>query len=211
MNSGIQVDYKYFISGLANFLEKMCSLLLDTGNIVAFDFEGSNHGGCRDWSQGAVVYQCLGLSQMMLSDIQFGGGTDARFLFCSGDSLYLACLPEAQPDAHRAMRNYLDGGMEDPHFLLIRDDGVVPLIDQSWSGLVQGERLFSVQHPRNMAICLSYIKKGSILVRGLSTAELIRLYQLLLLMDETLVPMIKGGDVLPFARVASCVIYTSVL
>ena len=47
--------------------------------------------------------------QVMLADMQFGRGTDGRFLFRLGDSLDSACLPETEPDVQRALTHYLDG------------------------------------------------------------------------------------------------------
>ena len=63
MNSCIEGDYKYFISGSVKFLDRVCSFLPNTGNVVAsfkFDFEGLSQGVRKEWATGAVVCQHLG-------------------------------------------------------------------------------------------------------------------------------------------------------
>ena len=54
----------------------------------------------------------LGLSPMTMTDMQFSGGTNAKFLFGFGGALGSPQPLEAQPDIQRFLRHYLDRGVE---------------------------------------------------------------------------------------------------
>ena len=54
----------------------------------------------------------IGLSQVTLAHIQFGGGTDAIFPFGFIYSLGEARLLEAQRDVQHSLMHYLDGSTE---------------------------------------------------------------------------------------------------
>ena len=61
------------------------------------NFEDSSRVGRRQWSLAVTLCETFGLSLVAMADMQFGGGTDAMFIFGFGDSLSLPCsvCPEA--------------------------------------------------------------------------------------------------------------------
>ena len=50
----------------------------------------------------------LGLSPVTMTDMQFGGGTNSKFLFGFGSDLDAPNLPKAQLDTQLSLRQYLD-------------------------------------------------------------------------------------------------------
>jgi hypothetical protein len=53
----------------------------------------------------------LSLFPVTMRDMQFGGATNASFLFGFGNNLEYHILPKPQPDIQRSLLHYLDGGV----------------------------------------------------------------------------------------------------
>ena len=127
---------------------------------------------------------------MTMTDMQFGGGTNAKFLFGFGGALGSPHLPEAQPDIQHSLWHYLDGGVEG-NFPSITPSAV-PFIANppqkpiKQSSSLQQEGLFNVQQLWSKVLCPLYFKKDYLVIRPLSIGELLCLYQLLLAIDATL-------------------------
>ena len=152
---------------------------------------------------------------MTMTDIQFGGGTNAKFLFGFGGALGSLHLPEAQPDIKRSLWHYSDGGVEiwfpSVSWLVVPFTTNPPQKPIKQSGFLQGEELFNVQQPQSKVLCPLYFKKDHLVIRLLSIGKLLRLYQLPLAMNTTLSPILKLSVGVSFACAASCVMFTSVL
>ena len=73
------------------------------------------------------------------------------------------------------------------------------------------EGLLSKQGPRSGTICLSCFFKDRMVIRQLSKGELVHMYQLPFSKDASMSDAFKVMDVVPFAPLASCVIFTSVM
>ena len=62
------------------------------------NFEDKSRLGRLQWSLSVNMCETLGLSPVTMVDMQFGGGTDARFLFEFGGFLSSPHLLKAQAD-----------------------------------------------------------------------------------------------------------------
>ena len=221
----IKGDNNFVISGSVAFIRRVCAYkhVNVSRVIVCFeqDFQKDGISGKFQWSEAKAMCDTLSLFPVTMRDMQFGGATNASFLFGFGNNLEYHNLPKPQPDIQRSLLHYLDGGVAG-HFPSIPLSEVPIIMDpprtpikHKWGPLHEGclrqEGLFNVQRPRSKILCPSYFNKNRLVIRQLSTGELLRLYQLPLAMDATLSPTIGAHDEVPFARAASCVIFTSVL
>ena len=97
-HSCIEGGCTFMVSGSVAFVKKVCSQLPDIEKVIAcfgVNFENSTGSRCHFWPQAMRLCDMLGISQVTLTDMQFGGGTNDRFLFGFGSSLGETCLPEA--------------------------------------------------------------------------------------------------------------------
>ena len=150
------------ISGSVSLMKKVCAQLSDTEKVIVwFEVNFKNHK--QQASSLASDHKIVWYAWTFPTDtdyIQFGGGTDARFLFGFGSSLGVTWLPEAQHYVQRSLTHYLDGGTEG-HFSSIGKNEVDPILNPLQSvilqdGLMRIEGVFSMQWPRLRITCPSY-------------------------------------------------------
>ena len=158
-------DHTYVISGSVAFIETMCSHEnVDNTKVIACfeqNIEQDGMVGRAQWNVAWKLCSTFSLSPVTMRDMQFGGATNARFLFGFGGSFDSSHLPTAHPDIQRSLRHFLDGGIEGcfPSVLLSEVPIIAhpPWVPIKHVGVLQQEGLFNVQRPRSKVLCAAQL------------------------------------------------------
>ena len=95
-------DNTFVISGSVAFIRRVCAYKhVNTNRVIACfkqNFKKNGKSGKFQWSDAKAMCDTLSLSPVTMRDMQFGGGTNASFLFGFGNDLDSPHLPRPQPD-----------------------------------------------------------------------------------------------------------------
>jgi hypothetical protein len=209
----------FVVSGTSEFIRGVLSSLPSEGvertiASVEFPLRGTSRGvvtSCR--FQGRAVLVDFGLRPVDFWDRTCGGATDAIHTFGFGTRLRSAVFPVPEPGLALCLRHFIDGGtlLVSPRMVLRTS---VPTLDSvarvRWHGnILLSGGLFPCQYPWALVYCPCYRSPAKLVVRALTSLEMLRLYQLPLSMDASLAGLDPELP-LPYEDLAPPGLFTSV-
>ena len=220
----------YLVSGSLTFVLKLASWLGDVGlswSIVSIEFPRRNisrsvRGSNRSKSKRFCIEH--GLQHAVFADQDYGGATDAVFIFGFGSAITPIPLPELGLPV--CVWHFLNGGVDTdgmmvkiiPRSMVMVDD----ILKRSvlWDkDIVRPEGLFPTTNPSAKVYCPAHHLPHSWVVRSLTLPELLGVYQLPASMGEVFERMngvsytSRRGDhqlLLPFENASSPSILASI-
>ncbi len=209
------------VSGTSAFIRGVLSLLPSEGvhrtiASVEFPLRGTLRNVVKSLRfQGRALLVEFGLRPVDFWDRSCGGATDAIHTVGCGTGLRSGVLPVPEPGLALCLRHFIDGGtaLDFPRTVLRTS---VPTLDSiaqvRWhDNILLSGGLFPCQHPRALVYCLCYrLPPEKLVIRALTSHEMLRLYQLPLSMDA-LLAVLHPGSPLPYEDLAPPGLFTSVL
>jgi len=162
------------------------------------------------------MLRSLGLRPVFFLDADNGGATDACHVFGFGHDLCSSILPASDYGLARTLRHFLDGGTEGRSLnsQTVLKSTIPELLDPPrkvlWhDDVVLAAGLFPCLVPGARVYCPSHFCPTKWIARPLSTVELLRLYQLPLLLDAWLGGL-EPAKGLPFKDLPAPDLFTSI-
>jgi hypothetical protein len=198
----------FLVSSSLNFFEYALGLVGSVGPMIALVFLPLQGTTPKEHRKHRLVAQALlwrcGLHMAFFLDSNNGGAMDVCHFFGFGPGLCSDTIPVSLGGLLLVLRHFLDGGTKGyvPVSTLVSRSLVPALDDPSrqvlWHlDIIQSEGLFPCGHPCSLVYCPSYFFLNKWVARPLAIPELLRLYQLPLLMDAVL-RALEPDKVLPF-------------
>ena len=218
----------YLVSGSVHFVDKLRSWFGELGlqrSIISLEIHrrGSSRSEIRSARiAGSRLLQDLHLREVSFVDNECGGATDVTHDFGFGRNIGSLVLPRPEVGLPLCVRHFLDGGanISGMSTSYTPRSSVPPITNPRravlwYDKVLRPEGLFPSQNPNARVYCPKYDAPNAWVVRNLTCAELLRLYQLPLSLDHDFAKtqydfQARSQDwVPPFENSPSSVILTS--
>ena len=179
----------YLVSGSLTFVLKLTSWLGDLGlsrSIISIEFPRrgiSRSVRCSNRSMSKRFCADHGLHHAVFADQDYGGATDAVFIFAFGSAI--TPIPQPEVGMPVCVRHFLNGGVDTEGMMIkiiprsmVRNDDI-PKRGVLWDkDIVRPEGLFPTINPGAKVYCPAHHLPHSWIVRSLTLSELLGVYQL---------------------------------
>ena len=192
----VDVAAVYLVSGLLQFVRNLRSWVTELGSqrmIVSLEihWRGSAWKTIRsERGEGSQLLRDMGLRRVSFVDNECGGATDAFHDFGFGCNIKSPVLPQPEMGLPLCERHFLDGGTDVPRSRrrYVPRESVLrinaPARSVLWEGnVLRPDGLWPCYNPNAETYCPAYEMPLSWVVRPLTSAKLLRLYQLPSSMD----------------------------
>jgi hypothetical protein len=196
LENRVDISAVYLVSGSLQFVRNLWSWFTKLGSqrmIVSLEihWRGSAWKTIRsDRGEGSQLLRDMGLRMVSFLDNECGGATDAFHDFGFGCNTESPVLPQPEMGLPLCVRHFLDGGTDVPRSRqrYVPRESVqrvnAPARSVLWEGnLLRPDGLLPCYNPNVEIYCPAYKMPLSWVVRPLTRAELLRLYQLPSVMD----------------------------
>ena len=196
LDNPVDMSAVYLVSGSLQFVRNLRSWFTTLGSqrmIVSLEIHrrGSSRKTIRsDRVEGSQLLRDMGLRLVSFLDNECGGATDAFHDFGFGCNIASPVLPQPEMGLPLCVRHFLDGGTDVSrsrrHYVPRESVRRVtaPARTVLWEGnILRPDGLLPCYNPNVETYCPAYERPLSWVVRALTRAELLRLYQLPSAMD----------------------------
>ncbi len=211
----------FVVSGTPAFIHAVLSLMSSQGvhrtiALIEFPIRSTSRSLVKSQRfKGCEVLLEFGLRPVDFWDRDCGGATDANHTLGFGTGLRLDVLPLPEPGLALGLRHFIDDGTEVGNSWTVLL-ALVPIMDLSaqvrWhENILLSCGLFPRQRPRALVYCSCYrLPPDKLVVRPLTSHEMLQLYHLPLSMDALLAELDLDLP-LPYEDLAPSGFFTSVL